>query len=90
MKTKFSQLLTFISGKSRYRIIEIVSRRFNAIITSIQPFFFCCPGRSISWYSRKKSGFLNSVFCPGYISLVNIVASPSCTEYHWGTLIAFY
>ena len=53
----------------------------------IQPCFFCCPGESISWRSRKKSGFRNTVFCPNYISLLNIVASPSCTEYQWATLI---
>ncbi len=52
--------------------------------------FFCCPSRSISWHSRKKSGFRNTVFCPNYISILNIVASHSCTEYLWGTLIALY
>ena len=26
------------------------------------------------------------LFCPGCESMGIIVASPSCTEYHWGTL----
>ncbi len=48
---------------------------------------------------RHRSEFRNTVFCPNYISFLNIpvcltqsgrVASHSCTEYHWGSLNAFY
>ena len=62
MKTKFSQLLTFISGKSRYRIIEIVSRRFNAIITSIQPYFFVVRAEVFHGIPEKNRDFAIQFF----------------------------
>ncbi len=33
---------------------------------------------------------VNTFFCPGCEAMSSIVASPSCTAYHWGTLIALY
>ena len=55
---------------------------------SIQPFFLS--GLKNFMAFPKKIGISQYSFCPNYISFLNIVASPSCTEYHWGSLIALY
>ncbi len=40
---------------------------------------------------RGGSPFYTTIlFCPGYEAMMIIVASPSCTAYLWGSLIAFY
>ena len=49
---------------------------------------FFCPAEEFHGIPDKNRDFSIQFFCPGYISLLNIVASPSYTEYHWGTLIA--
>ena len=46
------------------------------------------PDLILLYYARDKN--VKKIFCPGIEAMGIIVASPSCTEYHWGTLIAFY
>ncbi len=70
-------------------LFDMDFRLYSLLIVDYRAFFYhICPGCEAMGIP-EKSGFRKYIFCPGFISLLNIVASPSCTKYLWATLIAF-